>query len=159
VSAVAETDVAWRGYAGWAMIPGFVVCAVVTLALLGLDWWLDPDDTRFSNWLLGPLLLGVWLVQGLRWLYRTVTYTYRVTNRHLYIDFGSMNLPVPRVAWAAVRGVRVDRGVIERRLGVGSVCVDLTDGRVVEMPGVWQPNEFANFLRTMAKVTKPPVGV
>ena len=87
----AEQDIAWCPYSGKAMLPSFIVCGVLSIALLTSGWFFE--DIRgigqdYGSLIFFQITIAIWLVQGCRWLYRGSTYVYRLTNKHLYIDVG-----------------------------------------------------------------------
>lgn len=88
------------------------------------------------------LVWCVWPALAAAYVYRMVTYTYRVTDRAVLVDFGFWHRPVPPVWMAEVREVRVGSGRLDRRLGVGWVEVRTPD-RTVRLLGVRNPEEFA----------------
>jgi hypothetical protein len=78
--------------------------------------------------------------------YRAVTYTYRMTNRALLIDFGFWHSPIPPVWLSEITEVRVGAGWLSRLLGVGWVEVK-TMSRGERLVGVRNPNSFAAQIR------------
>jgi len=89
---------------------------------------------------------GAWVPLGAVFLYRTVTYTYRLTDRALVLDFGFWFRPVPPVSLAEVTDVRAGAGVLGRVLGVGWLEVR-TANRVVRLVGVRRPGAAAERIR------------
>jgi membrane protein YdbS with pleckstrin-like domain len=151
----AEPEVAWRSYAGRAMLPSFVVCGVVTLALLTGGWFLE--DVRVVARVLTPFTLfgaalALWAFQLARWGYRVVTFNYRITPRHVFIDRGFLYRPEPPVELAAVRRVAWGAGPFERLLGAGWVRFEFDgDREPVTLEGVRGPCELAEQLRELAR--------
>src|SRR5262249_44584768 len=52
-----EVDIWWGSYAGRTMLPGFLVCLVVTIFLLALDGYLESRNQRSD--LISSLLLSL----------------------------------------------------------------------------------------------------
>jgi hypothetical protein len=147
--AAEELDVWWGSYAGRAMVPGFVGCGLLTLAIACGTWyWCDvyaahPRVARYTAYTLGTL---VWGIQLLRWAYRTVFTNYRLTTRRLYRDQGFHQPAGPAVELAAVTAVTVEPPTFwERLLDVGRVRVVCGNGPVHELvlDGVYRPRQVA----------------
>jgi membrane protein YdbS with pleckstrin-like domain len=149
--ATEESDVWWGSYAGRAMLPGFLVCLVLTILLLALDWYLESRRSRSD--LLSSAFLSlagaIWLFQGTRWLYRILAINYRLTNRRLMYTQG-FNLPETwAIDLAHITEVSVKRGPLERLLGVGRITIQVKDAdssRFV-LDGVLAPEHVARTLR------------
>jgi membrane protein YdbS with pleckstrin-like domain len=92
------------------------------------------------------LAWAVWPGLGAVFLYRAVTYTYRLTDRAVLMDFGFCFRPVPPVVLTDVQAIDVGGGLLARRLGIGWLEVRTKD-RVVRMTGVRHPRAFAEKIR------------
>ena len=141
----AQTDLEWIGYHPRAMAPAIGLAAAASLVVWTGRWYLE-DLSDFAE-RVGTLAFfatawGLWPALGALFLYRTVTYTYRLTDRALLVDFGFLSPPVPPVPLAEVDAVVTGGGWLARRLGVGWVEVRAS-GRVVRLRGVRGPAEFA----------------
>jgi hypothetical protein len=129
------------------MLPGFLVCLLVTGLMSWLAWyWLPGHLFKLAFFGLGGL---VWLVQGARWAYRYFGYTYRLTTRRLLCHLGFTyhaddEMELPRVASILVRRVWKDR-----LLGVGQVLVvgDDPARRPLVLEGVCRPARVAQEIR------------
>jgi membrane protein YdbS with pleckstrin-like domain len=146
-----ETDVWWGSYAGRAMLPGFLLCLVLTIILLALDWQFGSWHSRYdliSSGILG-LAGAAWLFQGTRWFYRMIAVNYRLTNRRLLYSRG-FKLPD---TWAIdlphITEVSVERGPVERLLGLGRIHIQVRDGksRRFVLDGVTAPEHVARTIR------------
>jgi membrane protein YdbS with pleckstrin-like domain len=135
-----------------------VTAAVASATLVVGRWWfrdVTPWAEEVGAIVYYLLALAVWPLLVLRLAYRMVTYTYRLTDRAVLVDFGSRNPPVPPVPLADVTGVATAAGWLGRLLGVGDVT--LTAGpRVVTLVGVRRPEAFAALVRTAAKSAAGP---
>lgn len=145
----AQADLAWVGYSPWAMAPALVLAAIANGLVIWGRWALD-DLSAFADrvgalavfalgWAVWPGLIAVLL-------YRTITYTYRLTDRALLIDFGFLARPVLPIALVDVVEVVAGGGWLARGLGVGWVEVRTAD-RAVRMTGIRNPTRFTEQIR------------
>jgi hypothetical protein len=101
--------------------------------------------------------VGAWAVFALAWavwpgligvfLYRAVTYTYRLTDRAVLADFGFFSSPTKPIALTDVISVVVGGGLISRWLDVGWVEVR-TKEQTLRMSGVRHPEALAEKIRS-----------
>ena len=98
----ALTDLGWWGYDPRAAVPHVMVAAAVSAALLAGRWYFEMPGGALAVY---ALVLAVWPgLLGVA-LYRAVTYTYRLTDRALLVDWG-LAFPAEPPAWLAdVTGV------------------------------------------------------
>ncbi len=152
----AQRDRVWMGYHPRTMAPAVAGTAVVSLLVWTGRWYLD-DLSRLADqggalvvfalaWAVWPGLLAVFL-------YRTVTLTYRLSDRAVFVDFGFLCRPVSPIPLAEITSVAVGGGWIGRRLGVGWVEVHAA-GRAVRMPGIRDPEVFAEQIWTAARTSQ-----
>src|SRR5262245_50529012 len=146
----AEPDLYWSGQSGWAMLPGLVVgvaaSAVVMLAAPSVGDLVDlaPDTTAFIRFWI--VLIG-WVAAGLVWAYRGASYVYRLTPRHLFVEFGMLHPPVPPVRVTDVIAVECRAWTLRRVFGVGAVVVRAEGRLPLRLSGVFRPNQFADAIR------------
>ena len=149
----AEPDLYWAGHSGWAMLPGLVVgvaaSAAVMLAAPPVGDLVDlaPDTTAFIRFWL--VLIG-WAAAGLVWAYRGASYVYRLTPRHLFVEFGMLRRPVPPIPLTSVTGVECRAWTLRRLFGVGAVVVRAEGRPPVRLSGVFRPDRFAQAIRRAA---------
>jgi membrane protein YdbS with pleckstrin-like domain len=153
----AQTDLAWRGYSGWAMLPSFFLCGLVSIALLTSGWFFE--DIRGISQEVGSLVfffiaLGIWIGQLLRWLYRGATYIYRLTPARLYLDRGFLYNPEPAVELSKVIDVEWGCNALCRFFGVGFVVLHSEGREAVTLTGVLRPAAFAEEIREAVKNVK-----
>jgi len=151
----AQTDLAWVGYHPRALLPAIALATGASLALWTGRWFFE-DLSEFADrvgvlvlfalaWAVWPLLLALCL-------YRTVTYTFRLTDRTILAEFGFLSRPIPAIALIDVIAVTTNGGWLSRRLGVGWVNVQTRD-RMVRLSGIRKAAEFAIVIRqAMQKV-------
>jgi hypothetical protein len=148
-----ETDVWWGSYAGRAMVPSFLVCGLLSAAFAVGAWYIAdafPDIPYPPRYLAYVLTALVWLVQMLRWGYRTVTINYRLTTRRLFRDDG-FTKPSRVVELARMKAVAVEQlGPLARRLGIGRLRIDAEETPPLVLDAVRQPEAVAEQIRGTA---------
>ena len=146
----AEPDLYWAGHSGFAMLPGAVLgvalSAVVMLAAPSVGEFVDlsRDTTAFIRFWL--ILLG-WAAAGLVWAYRGASYVYRLTPRHLYVEYGMLHRPLAPIALADVTEVEQRAWTLRRLFGVGAVVVRAAGRDPVRLSGVFRPERLAQAIR------------
>lgn len=148
----ALADRLWVGYDPLALLPAGLALGCLSLAVWTGHWY--GEDVIglagvLDRWVRFALAWGGWPAFVLVFLYRTVTYTYRLTDRVLLVDFGPGFRPVPPISLAEIEAVSVG-GWQRRWLGVGWVWVRTSSGRVVRLDGVRRPEALAETLRRAA---------
>ncbi|MBX9584629.1 MAG: PH domain-containing protein, partial [Gemmataceae bacterium] len=137
-----------------AAAPGLAAAAALSAAVLAGRWHLDGLSAladRMGALAVYALALAVWPGLLAVFVYRAVTYTYRLTDRAVVVDRGFRWRPEPPVWLADVAGVSAGAGWVGRRLGVGWVRVAAADGRVLTLTGVADPEGFAAAIREAAE--------
>jgi hypothetical protein len=145
----AQTDRVWAGYHPRAAVPALVGVASAWLLVWTGRWYLDDLSElakRIGALAVFAIAWGAWPLLGAVYLYRMVTYTYRLTDRALLIDFGFWHRPVPPVWLPAVVAVQSGAGRLSALLGVGWVEVR-TATRVVRLVGIRHPEALAEVIR------------
>ncbi len=153
----AQRDRAWAGYSPRAAAPALAAAAAASALVWTGRWYLD-GPSELANAAGAPavfaLAWGVWPALAAVYLYRAVTYTYRLTDRAVLVDFGFRHRPVAPVPLAAVTAVGAGAGRLGARLGVGWVEVRTAD-RVVRLVGVRRPAVLAEAIRAACKMRNP----
>jgi hypothetical protein len=145
----AQRDLLWTGYHPRAMAPAIGLAISASLLVWTGRWYLqDLSDfaDRVGTLVVFVLAWAVWPALVAIFLYRTVTYTYRLTDRALVIDFGFLASPIHSVALVDVTAVVTCRGWFARRFGVGWVEVRARD-QAIRLRGVRKPELFALAIR------------
>jgi membrane protein YdbS with pleckstrin-like domain len=151
-----EVDVWWGSYAGRTMAPDFVVCGLLTAATLGLAWyfrtWHGGNVVRTVALALTALL---WLVQVGSATYRVVAVNYRLTTQRLFYDYGFFWPIRHEVDLAKIAQVLVERGPLERLMGVGRIRVLLEGSAMppIVFEGVRNPEHVAAEIRRKVERT------
>ncbi len=147
----AMRDREWRGYHPRAAIPTVVVASLVSLTLL-VGRWVFSDfeilDSHVSAFVFYALAIVIWPVLLLSLIYRMITYTFRLTNRGMLVDWGFRHLPEPPLLFGELLTVEVAVSRLDRLLGLGKLQLRCQSGRVVLLKGVREPEGFASAIRT-----------
>jgi uncharacterized membrane protein YdbT with pleckstrin-like domain len=146
----ALVDRAWRGYDIRAAIPWVCFGIAVDVFVLVGRWSLnDLSGSAHRIAAIGAYVAALvgssLLVTAL--LYRTITYTYRLTDRAVLIDKGYFSLYQPPIWLDEIAEVATRASWIGERLGVGRVFVTTAAGQTIRMTGVRDPQEFARLIR------------
>lgn len=154
----AQADLAWAGYHPRAAAPAIVGVAFASLVIWTGRWYLDDLSEladRVGALAVFALAWGVWPAVATVFVYRTVTYTYRLTDRAVLIDFGFWHYPTPPIVLKDLTGVHSGAGWLSGLLGVGWVELR-TANREVRLVGVRNPSEFAEQVRTALGTKNAP---
>jgi uncharacterized membrane protein YdbT with pleckstrin-like domain len=108
--------------------------------------WVDlaPETTAFIRFWL--VLLG-WVAAGLVWAYRGASFIYRLTPRHLYLEFGMFFRPQPAVPLTDIESVECRAWSLRRLFGVGTVVVRAKGRDPLRLRGIFRPHLFAQAIR------------
>jgi membrane protein YdbS with pleckstrin-like domain len=134
------------------MLPGFVGCAVATLAAAGA-WWYAPWDRGTEASLLAQALIAaiasLWLWQLFRWGYRLAAFQIRLTNRRLFLYRGMLYPELGVWRLAEVSRVEFRPAPLTGWLGVGAIQLHLggQPGDRIELPAVARPRYVAELLK------------
>jgi uncharacterized membrane protein YdbT with pleckstrin-like domain len=153
-----QSDLAWRGYSGWAMLPSFMVCFLLSVVLLTSGWFFDDIrgiGQEVGSWIFFQITGIIWIFQLVRWVYRGASYNYRLTPNFLYVDRGFLYNPVPAIPLCDVKSVTWTAGFVGRLLGVGSVIVEVQVRGPVTLTGVLRPAAFAEEIEAAVGKAKP----
>jgi membrane protein YdbS with pleckstrin-like domain len=134
-----------------------MVAALASTFLQVGRWWLDtPSDLadRVIALAFYVMTIALWPALLSTLVYRMVTYTYRLTDRQILVDWGFRQHPEAPVKLDERCDVDVQVGWLGRTLGVGNVILRTSGERVVKLKGVRSPDAFAAAIReTAAKLT------
>ena len=145
-----EVEVWWGSYSGWAMLPSFAVCLVLTAVAAWVVWQFVPRHLMRAAVLVAGA--AIWGVQLYRVGSRVFGRNYRLTTRRLLVMRGVRRMRVKAVDLARVRGVTVERTGLERMAGVGRVLIE-ADGepKPVVLAAVRNPVSAADTIREAAR--------
>ncbi|MCS6852230.1 MAG: PH domain-containing protein [Gemmataceae bacterium] len=146
-----ERDVWWDVYAGRDMLPSFLVCVLLTVAITAVASYLglrQAEVRRFDY----ALTFFVWGAQLVRWLRRILIRNYRLTTRRLFRKHGYSNPAHSAILLTDIESVTVEQPWWQRRLGIGRLRIVLKDGerKSVVLPGVKRPHQVAELIRQAA---------
>ena len=91
----------------------------------------------------------------LEYIHNEVGYNYRLTTRRLWVTRGIWQMVASALELSCVASVRVERTWLERRLGVGRVCVTPEgNGWPLVLEGVRHPRDAAETIRAAVKAAR-----
>jgi len=140
------------------MAPLIVVVAFISLLLWTGQWYLDDISAlavQLGGWATFAIAWGVWPAVLVVFLYRCVTFTYRITDQAVFVDFGPLYYPVTPLRLETLDPIVIGGGWLARQLGVGYVELQAGD-RVLRLKGVWHPKSFVEKLRAAKNAAKLP---
>ena len=152
----AQRDLIWTGYHPRALAPAIGLASAASLLVWTGRWFFeDLSDLadRLGSLVIFALAWGVWPALAAIFLYRTVTYMYRLTDRALLVDFGFLARPVPPLALSEITAVVMGSGWVFRRFGVGWIEVRTSD-RSIRLPGISEPQLFVVAIRNAVEKLK-----
>src|SRR5262245_1281239 len=153
----ALADRAWAGYDLRAAAPAVVLVAAASLVVWTGRWYL-PHLSELAKQVgalaIFALAWGVWPAVAAVYLYRAVTYTYRLTDRAVLVDFGFWHHPEAPIWLREITEVRTGAGSLSRLLGVGWGAVR-TPTRTIRLIGVRHAGAFAEQVRAAASGSAP----
>lgn len=143
-----EVDLWWGGYSARAMVPTFVLCALLTVAIIVLAGSLWGEAHPQLVWHLSMVSVTcVWIYAVARAAYLMAALNYRLTTRGLYRDRGFYKPADGDIPLIHVRQVLVERNAVEHVLGLGKVRVLGDDGRAIIFEGLLHPENVAADIR------------
>jgi membrane protein YdbS with pleckstrin-like domain len=153
----AHRDCGWYGYDPRALAVVITTTAVISWGVW-LGRWYFEDLSGLANHLgalaVFALAWGVWPLLAALLFYRTVTYTYRLTDRAVVVDFGFWHPYQPPLPLNEIRQVVVRRGAFGRFLGIGTVEIHTASRRLI-LPGVRHPDTFVQRLQHLRSQQQP----
>lgn len=144
----AHRDLGWYGYDPRALLIVVVAAAVLSWSVWLGRWYFEDLSglaDRMGTLAVFVLAWAVWPLLAALFFYRTVTYTYRLTDRALLVDFGFWHPYEPPLLLEEIGQVVIRWGVFGRYLGIGTVEIQATNRRLV-LPGIRHPEIFVECL-------------
>jgi membrane protein YdbS with pleckstrin-like domain len=152
-------DLAWVGYHPRAMLPAVGGAALLTVLLHGARLALEDGlalAESIGEFTVYILNWAIWLGVAAVFLYRCITYTYRLTDRALLVDFGFTHPAIAPIPLCDVVGITTGSGTLGRWLGIGWVEVRTAD-RTIRLPGIRKPQLFAEKIRVAREAVREAV--
>jgi len=139
----------WKHYAGRVSL--WIVANVLFAALIG---WLASARKWFELPGVIWIVLGGVFVSGLIFIIpvflRIISRRYRLTSQRLFIERGILNQTIDQTELIRVDDVRLEKTLIDRVFGLGTVSLlstDVTD-RLVVIEGIDNADRVAEAVRT-----------
>jgi membrane protein YdbS with pleckstrin-like domain len=127
-------------------------------------WNARPAARAFSGRivlgiLLAPVIVGLVLLASVWWRIRSSRY--RLTTQRLFVQRGLFMKQTNEMELYRVKDVRVDQGLVQRLLGVGSITVLSSDDSTpaVTLLGVDRPQDVKETIRTHYRAARKREGV
>jgi membrane protein YdbS with pleckstrin-like domain len=158
--ALEEADLWWGGFSWRTMWPYFLADAAASILIIALAWSLGAWRGEWAvHHVALTLLIGLWVGTFVYGLFHALTFTYRLTNRRLFIGRGfQFRRPAPPgLPLHEIAQVRVERGALERLVGVGRVYVNVHNAcqPTIILKGVRAPKRVAlRFRKAIAEAGK-----
>lgn len=145
---VQEVDIWWGAYSIRAMVPTFVLCALLSAAIIVLASVLWDEDHPQIIWHTAMVMvIAVWIYAFSRCAYLMAALNYRLTTHHLFRDRGFRQPADGSVALAEIRQVLVERNAWEHLLGIGKVRVLADKHEPLILEGLRHPELIAEEIR------------
>lgn len=143
-----EVDIWWGAYSIRAMVPTFVLCAILSLSIILLAAILWDEAHPQIIWHLAMLMvIAVWIYALTRCGYLMAALNYRLTTHHLFRDRGFRQPADGSIALAEVRQVLVERNAWEHLLGIGKIRVLADKHAPLILEGLRHPEVIAEEIR------------
>lgn len=117
----------WRGgYSPKAMIGGWILSGIVSVAvlLIGLWWW----PSHRAGWFgILAILVAPWLYHFALLVYWRVSIHYVLTTQRLVHEAGILRRVTNRIETIDMDDISVEQGLLERLVGVGTIRILSSD--------------------------------
>jgi uncharacterized membrane protein YdbT with pleckstrin-like domain len=147
----AMVDQQWRGYDLRAAVPAFALASVLTVAIMASRFYEDDLGNAVFTY---AIVLILWPALLFVAVYRSVTYTYRITDRALLVDRGFLHRPIPPLHYADISSVEHGASWFYSWLRIGWVHVTAVGRKTVRMPSLRDPAAFAKLLSERIEAAK-----
>lgn len=151
-----EVDLAWQGFSSRAMLPSTILLTAATAAVVV---WVRP---LVPSWIVNEAVdapvAACWLFQAVRWLYRTLAFQFRLTNRRLFRERGQLYPAEKPLDLALAVRAEARQTLLERICGVGSVLLVMEEASEnqppFELSGVRRPATLATRIDEAIKMAR-----
>jgi hypothetical protein len=134
----------WRGgYSSKAMIGGWAISGIISLAMLfgGILW------ARNMTWWLIVMVLIIlpWLYNFTLLCYRRMSVRYLLTSQRFVHESGLLRRVTDRIEALDMDDITFEQGLLERFVGVGTIRITSSDRShpLLELPGIDNVREVA----------------
>lgn len=123
--------VLWQGsYSPKAMVGGWLLSLVITIAVFVGAWFIPPNDYFVSpvTWYVAAAIaLAFWGGHLVLLIYQRLSQEYKLTNQRFIHGHGLFRRVTDRIEVIDIDDVQVTQGFIERFLGVGTIRILSSD--------------------------------
>jgi len=149
-----ELDLWWGGYSARTMLPSLLICMVLSVGIIAAGVYLHREHSvgaALARYEVYAVLALLWACQLLRFVYRVVFYSYRLTTHRLFWTQGPLSAAAGPIHVGDVRQVLVVQSWAERRVGIGHVYVLAREPGCLIFQGVMEPRRVADLIERVAK--------
>jgi len=116
----------WRGgYSPKAMIGAWCLCALVSIVLLIIGFWIGMKPWPWIIILL--IIIGFWGYNLLKLIHRRLSVSYMLTNQRFIHESGVLRRVTDRIEVIDIDDITFEQGVVERIVGVGTIKIASSD--------------------------------
>lgn len=150
-----ESDLWWGGYDPRALLPGVLLCLLLTIGIIILTWgvWIEWANQSWKSYRVREityfLIAALWLIQLGRWMARLVAISYRLTTHRLFLERSFRPCTGEVVELAAITDIAIEQKPWERGLNVGRIRITSQKPGMgtIFLPGVFMPERIATMMR------------
>jgi len=132
----AEEELWTGGYATRAMVGAWILSGLITVGLFILGIWAEWGATGWQVLLV--LILLMWLFQFVVLARRKISVRYRLTSQRFFHETGILRHVTDRIEVIDMDDVTFEQTLLERLVGVGTICITSSDRTHPELtiPGI-----------------------
>ena len=136
----------WEGtYSSKAMVGMWVLCGVVSLAMLAVGIWLN------RHWLWYTLVIAIlllWLYAAVSFAYRRLSVRYRLTSKRFFHERGILRHVTDRIEVIDMDDIAFEQSIIDRMVGVGTIRITSSDRShpILLVAGIEKVKEVAGMM-------------
>ena len=115
----------WQGRYSWkAMISAVALSGLITIALVVLAFWIWKS---WFTWSVVVVVLLLWLYQLVVMKYRQWIVRYQLSNQRFIHQSGILRRVTDRIEVIDMDDITFEQGLLERFVGVGTICITSSD--------------------------------
>lgn len=155
-----EADL-WTGRTHWKHFAGLIMRVLLIDLIAAIVLWQTASRGKFTeNSTAWWIFLAIFAV-GFAYLMVRIGLTilnerYRLTSQRLFLERGILSQTVDQLELVRVDDVRINKSLLNRIFGTGTVTIMTTDAsnRNIQLVGVVRPEEVAEAVRTHVRASR-----